>query len=151
MLVSIVCTSISYNALSGFALNADHEGIFFYEVLLKSAVQLVAGCAVLCGLYSTMVFSLSILYGKMALGLERDGQYDEFLDKTDGIRDRAFLAFSLALGFFALLVILVLAEDLPLVMDMPLGMIMMFTLWFGYRDWNELVHAGDEIYDFLDD
>ena len=151
VLVSILCTSISYNALSGFALNADHVGIFVYEVLLKSAVQLVAGLAVLCGLYSTMVFSLSILYGKTALGLELDGQYDEFFAKTEEIRDRAFLAFSLSLAFFALLVVLVLAEDLPLVMNMPIGSVMIFTLWGGYKDWQKLVDSGEEIYDFLDD
>jgi hypothetical protein len=67
VLVSILCTSISFGALQSFQLNADHEGIFFYETVLKTAIQITAGLAVLCGLYSTMVFSLSILYGKTAL------------------------------------------------------------------------------------
>ena len=151
VLVSILCTSISYNALTSFTLNPDHVGIIFYENFLRNAIHLVAGIAVLCGLYSTMVFSLSILYGKTALGLERDGEYDAFFQKTAEIRDRAFLAFSLALVFFAILVVLVLSEDLPLVMNFPLGSLLVVVLFAGYQDWKTMVTSGQEIIDFLDD
>ena len=98
-----------------------------------------------------MVFSLSILYGKTALGLERDPQYDAFLDDTQDIRDTAFLAFSLALAFFAISVVLVLAEDLPLVMHLPMGGIMLGALYIGFRDWKVLVDHATDIYDYLDD
>ena len=84
VLVSILCTSISYGALQTFQLNPDHVGIFLYESVLKTTIQVVAGMAVLSGLYSTMVFSLSILYGRTALGLERDEQYDVVFGKHSG-------------------------------------------------------------------
>lgn len=147
VLVSILCTSISYGALTTFQLNTDHEGIFFYESVLKTTIQTVAGLAVLSGLYSTMVFSLSILYGKTALGLERDPQYDIFLDKTHEIRITGFRAFSLALALFAILVVLVLAEDLPLVMHLPVGGVMLGALYVGFRDWNILVDHAADIFD----
>jgi hypothetical protein len=71
VLVSILCTSISYGALQTFQLNPDHEGIFFYETILKVMIQIVAGFSVLSGLYSTMVFALSILYGRTACKCKR--------------------------------------------------------------------------------
>ena len=151
VLVSILCTSISYGALDGFTLNADHEGVFFYEVILKNTIQFIAGLAVLSGLYSTMVFAICILYGKSALGLERDIQYDAFLNETGEIRVMAFRAFSSALAFFAILVVLVLSEDLPLIMNFPLGSIMVGALYIGFRDWKKLVDAAADIFDDYDE
>lgn len=148
VVVSILCSSISFGALSNFALNPDHEGIYIYDVVLRSIVQLVASVSCLCGLYSTMVFSLSILYGRTALGLERDVQYDRFLDNTQDIRDAGFLSFSSSLALFAVLVVLVLAEDLPLVMGFPIGFVMSGALVIGFRDWERLVvHAADIFFD----
>ena len=146
VLVSILCTSISYNALDNFQLSTDHEGIYFYEVILKALIQIVAGFAVLSGLYSTMVFSICILYGKSALGLERDVQYDKFLETTSDIRVNAFRAFSAALAFFAILVVLVLSEDLPLIMHIPIGSIFIISLYLGFRDWKRLVDAAGDIF-----
>lgn len=149
VLVSILCTSISFGALQNVSLNPDHEGIFFYEFVVKTLIQVVAGSAVLTGLYSCMVFSLSILYTKTALGLERDPQFDNFLESTGDIRVNAFYAFSLSLALFAILVVLVLSEDLPLAMHLPVGAITIFALYAGFRDWKTLVDSAEGIY--LDD
>jgi len=151
VLVSILCTSISYNALQTFQLNPDHEGIFLYESVLQTAIQVVAGLGVVSGLYSTMVFSLSILYARTALGLERDPQFDTFLDETEEIRINAFRAFSFALACFALHVVLVLAEELPLVMHLPVGGLLVGALYVGFRDWKILVDSAADIFNFLDD
>ena len=151
VLVSILCTSISYGALQTFQLNPDHVGIFLYESVLKTTIQVVAGMAVLSGLYSTMVFSLSILYGRTALGMERDEQYDSFLENTQDIRDAAFKAFSISLALFATLVVLVLAEDLPLIMHLPIGGVMLGALYVGARDWKIMVDYASDIYDYLDE
>ena len=146
VLVSILCTSISYNALQSFELNPEHEGVFLYEVVIRSLIQCVAGFACLSGIYSTMVFSLSILYGKTALGNERDPQYDSFLENTLDIRINAFRAFSLSLALFAILVVLVLAEDLPVMMLPPVGSVMIGLLYLGFRDWKILVDEATPIY-----
>lgn len=94
-----------------------------------------------------MVFSLSILYGKTALGLERDPQYDGFLENTLDIRIKAFRAFSLSLGLFAVLVVLVLAEDLGRTMILPVGAAMLGFLYIGFQDWRTLVDEATPIYD----
>ena len=146
MLVSILCTSISYNALNGYQLNPAHEGIFLYDVVLETIIQCVAGFACLSGIYATMVFSLSILYGKTALGNERDPQYDSFLDNTLEVRITAFRAFSMSLGLFAVLVVLVLAEHLPTAMLPPVGTATVGCLYVGYRDWKKLVDEATPIY-----
>lgn len=149
VLVSILCTSISFSAIQSFSLNPDHTGIFLYESVFKTLTQTVAGIAALSGLYSTMVFSLSVLYGKSALGLERDPYYDDFLDNTEDIRIKAFKAFSLALGCFAVLVVLVLSENLPLSMHLRLGGAAVGALYVGYSDWKKLIDNASEI--FVDD
>ena len=153
VLVSILCTSISYTALTNFQLNPDHENIFIYESVLKTAIEFLGGLAVLSGLYSTMVYSLSILYCKQALGEELDAQYDEFLDRTEEIRDTAFIAFSSSLACFATVVVLVLSEELPLVMHFPAGSVMIGALFLGFRDWKTLVDCAKDIDDniYLDD
>lgn len=146
VLVSILCTSISYNALNSYELNPAHKGIFVYDVVLEAIIQCVAGFACLSGIYATMVFSLSILYGKTALGNERDPQYDSFLENTLDIRITAFRAFSMSLGLFAVLVVLVLAEHIPTVILPPVGSAMLGLLYVGYRDWKKLVDEATPIY-----
>lgn len=149
VLVSILCTSISYSALQSFTLNPEHQGIYIYEVILMNTIHIVAGLSVLCGLYATMVFAISILYGKTALGLEQDIQYDNFLEATGTIRIYGFRAFSAALALFAIMVVLVLAEDLPISMHLPIGGICLAVLGIGFRDWKILVDNATQIY--LDD
>jgi hypothetical protein len=147
VIVSILCTSICYSSLSSRAINPDHVGDFFHETVLRTAIQITAGAAVLFGIYSTMVFSTSILYGKTALGLEQDPQFDNFLDNTAEIRKRAFQSFSYSLGLFALMVVLNLAEVLPLSVQLPVMIVMIGFLFVFYRDWKVLTTAAEEVFD----
>jgi hypothetical protein len=146
VLVSVLCTSISYNALQGFQVSPEHRGVFLYDELMGTAIHLLAGLAVLSGLYSTMVFSLSILYGKSALGMERDPQFDTFMEKSAQIRIQGFRAFSLNLVLFGSLVVLVITEYLPLVGGFPVGLLLFGALFYGYRDWQKLVDSAGGIF-----
>jgi hypothetical protein len=148
VIVSILCTSICYTSLSSKDnINPTHVGDFFYETILQTAIQLTAGAAVLFGIYSTMVFSISILYGKTALGLEQDPQFDNFLDSTAEIRKRAFQSFSCSLGLFALMVVLKLAVILPLTVQIPVMIGLGWFLYVFYRDWKVLTTAAEEVFD----
>jgi hypothetical protein len=147
VIVSILCTSICFSTLTSYSMNPDHAGVFFYEVIVRTATQLVAGVAVLCGIYSTMVFSISILYSKTALGLEQDTQFDRFLDNTVEIRKRAFWSFSYALGLFTVMVVLVLVQNLPLFMNIPLGAAIPLALYVFYIDWVTLTSAAEEVFE----
>jgi hypothetical protein len=146
VIVGILCTSICYTSLSSRAIHPDHVGDFFYETILRTAIQLTAGAAVLFGIYSTMVFSISILYGKTALGLEQDPQFDNFLDNTVEIRKRAFQSFSFSLGLFALMVVLNLMEILPRSVQVPVIVGMSMFLYVFYRDWKVLTTAAEEVF-----
>lgn len=147
VIVSILCTSICYSSLQMDKMNPAHEGIFLYETVLRTAIQFFSGMAVLFGIYSTMVFSISILYGKTALGLEQDPEFDNFLDNTLEIRKRAFLSFSYSLGLFAIVVVLVLTEVLPSVMNFPIGAFLGVFLLIFYRDWQILTSSAGEVFD----
>jgi hypothetical protein len=146
VLCSVLCTSICYNALQTFRLDDAHEEIFLYATVLVTIIRLAAGMSVVCGLYSTMVFSISILYGYTALGMERDPQYDDFLRQTAGLRQKAFTAFSLSLGFFSILVALVLTEKIPLILHFPVGSVIIGALFMGFKDWKTLVDSAAPIY-----
>jgi hypothetical protein len=84
------------------------------------------------------------------VGLERDYQYDVFLEKTADIRINGFRSFSFSLACFAVLVVLVLSENLPLAMHLPVGGIMLVGLYVIFRDWKRMTDYAEDIYDYLD-
>ena len=59
-----------------------------------------ATISILCGAYTTVVFSLLGAYCKTALGLSRDVAFQEFYDATRRIRHGAFHVFRIALMSF---------------------------------------------------
>jgi hypothetical protein len=111
VLVSTLTASMSFGCLVGFSphVQSIQSSRFFYKTLCL-AIQVVSGFSALFGLYATIVFALTILYGKSALGTERDRQYDKFLIKTVRARVRGARCFSLSLALFALEAGLVLFE-----------------------------------------
>jgi hypothetical protein len=118
VLVSTLTASMSFGALLGFTPSAASKALVHIQspsiwLLYKSvtlAIQVVSGLSTLCGLYATIIFSLTILYGKSALGAERDIEYDVFLKRTTRARQDGFRAFSVSLGLFCLDAVLLLVE-----------------------------------------
>jgi len=45
-----------------------------------------------------------------------------------------------------ILVVLILSEDLPTVMHLPVGGLMLFALYEGFQDWQKLVDSATPIY-----
>jgi hypothetical protein len=118
VLVSTLTASMSFGALLGFTPSAASKALVHIQspsvwLLYKSvtlAIQVISGLSTMCGLYATIIFSLTILYGKSALGAERDIEYDVFLRKTTRARQNGFRAFTLSLGLFCLDALLLLVE-----------------------------------------
>ncbi|CAB9500372.1 expressed unknown protein [Seminavis robusta] len=118
VLVSTLTASMSFGALLGFepsvvSLPLIHIQPRTIKALYKAlclAIQVVSGLSTLFGLYATIVFSLTILYGQSALGAERDREYDVFLRSTTRARVHGFRCFTFSLGMFALDALLVLLE-----------------------------------------
>lgn len=156
VLVSTLTTSMSFGALIGFGpsmvasktLLLRSSAKFFYNGLCL-AIQAVSGLSALFGVHAMLVFSLTILYAKSALGLERDRDYDKFIRKTVRARVRGFRCFSLSLSFFASEVFLVLLERTFAVCracTVPFGIAGVGILYFLYRDWQLLYETAEIIY-----
>ena len=70
---------------------------------ILSTVFLISGTvATLGGIYSTVIFALCSLYGKTALGMDRDRMYVYFMKNTGELRKRAFTGFTTSLLLFCL-------------------------------------------------
>lgn len=118
VLVSTLTASMSFGALLNFTPSAASKALVHIQspsvwLLYKFvtlAIQVVSGLSTLFGLYATIIFSLTILYGKSALGAERDIEYDVFLRETTRARRDGFRAFSVSLGLFCLDAVLLLVE-----------------------------------------
>jgi predicted ABC-type exoprotein transport system permease subunit len=83
-------------------------------------IQFSSAVSAVCGIYATVVFCLCILYGKTALGLERDEEYFLFMENTGLQRFRALQAFSYGLFFWAFALVLVFIDHAPFVLQPPL-------------------------------
>jgi len=134
VLVSTLTASMSFGCLIGFSPHLDSttgtaaavaaaarhipwitsgctaSARFVYQTLCL-AIQVVSGLSALCGLYATIIFSLTILYGKSALGAERDREYDRFLRRTVRARVHGTRCFSGSLALFAVEALLVNGEN----------------------------------------
>lgn len=154
-LVSSLTSSISFGALLGFNPSVTSKALFHIQgasakFLYKSmllAIEVAAGLSTLCGLYATLIFSLTILYGKSALGAERDVEYDEFLRSTVRARVHAFRSFTYSLGLFAMLTMLVLMERTAFrTCALPVLGTAGYILTKLYWDWRLLFEKAEIIY-----
>ena len=170
VLVSTLTASMSFGCLIGFSSHLDSTAVaaavaaaarsipwitlsgctatarFVYQTLCL-AIQVVAGLSALCGLYATIIFSLTILYGKSALGAERDREYDRFLRRTVRARVHGTRCFSCSLALFAVEALLVLVERTYLrACSLPVAGTALFLLFRLYRDWQLLVRSTEIIY-----
>lgn len=154
-LVSTLTSSMSFGALLSFTPSLTSKALFHIQgatakFLYKSmllAIEVVAGLSTLCGLYATLIFSLTILYGKSALGAERDVEYDEFLRSTVRARVHAFRSFTYSLGLFALLAMLVLVERTSFrACSLPVLGTASYILIKLYWDWRLLFEKAEIIY-----
>ena len=179
---------MSFGALLGFNPSSTSRAffhvqgkaaIFWYESL-GLGIQIVSGLSTLCGLYATIIFSLTILYGKSAvgccdirvvspilpilriltrtvvfaawkLGAERDVQYDDFLRKTARARIHGFKSFSYSLGLFSMLAMLVFVERISFrTCSLPALCTASFILFKLYKDWRLLFQNAETIYSDAD-
>jgi hypothetical protein len=90
---------------------------------------------------------LTILYGKSALGTERDPEYDLFMRKTGRVRLNGFRSFSLSLTLFALEVVLVLLERVSTnkFLLLPVTLVATVTMFFLWKDWSHLYRSAGRI------
>ena len=107
---------------------------------------IVGAASTLSGAYAAVTFSLTILYGKTAIGLGKDEAYYEFLDTTGLQRFRGFKAFSSSLGLFCLIVFLELVEKTPAVFRIPVGIAAAAFLVFCRYEYNFIIDSAGPIF-----
>ena len=149
VLVSTLTSSMSFGCLVGFIETTIPKSVRVYYRVLALSIQVVSGFSALFGLYATIIFSLTILYGKASLGAERDREYDRFLRRTARARVHGTRCFSLSLASFALLAVLVLVERTFLypLCSAVVGFIASITLYYLHRDWRLLFESKELIYE----
>jgi len=108
VLVSVMSSTTSYGTISGIHLWKDGVLDIVSALLLGTSMT-----GTICGVYSTVVFSMSILYGKTALGLDKEDAYYQFMEATSMQRIRGFKAFSYSLLLFVLDISLMGIDRLP--------------------------------------
>ena len=94
--------------------------------LIHFAFLIFGVAATLGGIYATVIFALCSLYGKTALGMNRDRMYDCFMQATGQQRFRAFQAFTTSLLLFCvqartLLPVVVVCSLTPLTLSSIVG------------------------------
>jgi hypothetical protein len=67
-----------------------------------ATIQAVSCASALLGMYSCVIFTLIQLYGKTAIGMNRDAMHDYFLNQTGNIRIRGFKVCILVLSCLSL-------------------------------------------------
>jgi hypothetical protein len=153
VLVSTLTASMSFGCLLGFQPSAAATNaaktvtMALLHTGLCQTIQVVSGLSALCGLYSTLIFSLTILYSKSALGAERDREYDKFIKRTVKARVRGFRSFTLSMGLFAMDALLVIAERTSFRWAAgPAACAASAILYFLYTDWKLLYQSAEIIY-----
>jgi len=141
VLVSVLTATASYSTITSQEFIRDGVADWTAAGLLASSLG-----STLCGLYSTTIFSLSILYGKTALGLDREDAYFYFLDQTAAKRFRGFQTFSLSLLLFCISIILLVTDKFPEQYRLFFWLIASGFVGFGFREWADITDAAQPIF-----
>lgn len=99
----------TYAVVSALVVNMGIRLVSATSEDLMSRVWLPIACSycaalavcVLSGVYATIVFTLTKMYSKTAIGIYRDSAFTEFFRQTARYRQSGFLAFCVCLASFA--------------------------------------------------
>lgn len=148
ILVSVLTAQASFEEISDVEISwdkvfktsslLDFSGESWYSI----GILLSAAGATITGIYATVVFSLTILYGKTALGMDRDDDYYSFMDGTGLQRFRAFQAFTYSLFLFSISVLLEVTMRCPEIARLPVASASAAFLYFGKTEYDTIMKAA---------
>ena len=90
---------------------------------------------------ATVMFAMCAMYGKAALGLNRDLIYDHFMIKTGAQRMRAFNSLTTSLLLFCIQVVMMFGMKSPPQLRMPGVLLASLLIYCGRRDMNSMSAA----------
>ena len=126
--------------------SAEQVPVDYVQNVISICFLLCGTAAALGGIYATIIFALCSLYGKTALGMDRDHMYTYFMNKTGPHRFRAFNAFTNSLLLFCIQVILLFAMKVPSLYKIPVTFMMCMVVKYGWDDCNKLMAAATPIF-----
>ncbi|VEU40129.1 unnamed protein product [Pseudo-nitzschia multistriata] len=148
ILVSVLTAESSFDVINDYQsewneiLSKTSLASLTPEDWIVSLLLLTAGTSTFIGIYAAVIFSLTVLYGRTALGMSRDDEYFVFLDNTGLQRFRGFQAFSLSLALFCVLVVLELFEKSPTFLWPPIALASAFFLYVGKSEYTFITEAA---------
>ena len=148
IVVSVLTATASFAAL--FETNSQDEGTTrsssSYMSLLHNVSVLTCSVCSLSGIYATVVFSLSSIYGRAAVGTGRMDIYEEFLKSTETIRYKAFVMYLLSLILFIVLLVGTATEKIDQEYRIYFFSFLLFLSIFSYNDWNTIIKCAGPIF-----
>eukprot|EP00523_Entomoneis_sp_CCMP467_P021070 CAMPEP_0168842330 /NCGR_PEP_ID=MMETSP0727-20121128/7638_1 /TAXON_ID=265536 /ORGANISM="Amphiprora sp., Strain CCMP467" /LENGTH=438 /DNA_ID=CAMNT_0008895883 /DNA_START=408 /DNA_END=1725 /DNA_ORIENTATION=+ len=148
ILVSILTASASFAVLCELQPEEynSHFSIDSVAFWAYCATVFMSGVSSIAGLHATVVFSLCLLYGKTALGMQNDEAYSKFVTITSAQRVRAFNSFSASLLFFALVMSMILIEKAPTILRLPAIAFAIYGTFYVFSDWHGILEAAKVIF-----
>ena len=152
ILVSVLTAGESFDVVSnyhpGWANMAGKTSLsqLTTEDVYTQVLLCIGAASTLLGSYAAVTFALTVLYGKTAIGLDKDEAYYAYLDTTGLQRFRAFKAFTASLGLFCVIVFLELVEKTPSVLRLPVALICMAFLYFGRSEYKFIIDSAGPIF-----
>ena len=145
IVVSVLTATASFAALLDD--NPDHmNSLAKSNPLAHNTAVLLGAVCTLAGMYATVVFSFSSIYGRTAIGNGRIRAYDGFLKATAGLREKAFRAYLLSLMLFIALLIIAATDKINASVRVPfLGFLLLVSVLI-YRDWTSIIVAAGPIF-----
>jgi len=142
VLVSVLTASASFAVLHDMELNSDTVLNGCYSMFLVC----VYGISAIAGLHATVVFSLCLLYGKTALGMNKDSAYQSFIANVASQRMRAFQTLKASLSLFGLQIVLAMIHKAPEQWRPVMGVLTLGLLYANYLDAASILEAAGVIF-----
>lgn len=144
IVVSVLTATASFAALLDD--NPEgHKSLSNRPMGRNFAILICAICS-LSGIYSTVVFSFSSIYGRTAIGMGKYEAYESFLSATAVMRKRAFHMYLLSLVLFIVLLIIAAVDKIDPQLEIPFVVLLVFLSAVVYRDWSQIIVAAGVIF-----
>jgi len=144
IVVSVLTATASFAAL----LDDNPEGAksLTQKPLARNVAILICAICSLSGIYSTVVFSFSSIYGRTAIGMGNHRACESFLEATASTRKKAFYSYLTSLVLFIVLLIIAAMDKIDPQLEAPLGVVLVGVSALVYRDWGHIVRAAGVIF-----
>ena len=144
ILVGALVSTTSFNDVLGSDFLTANGSLPYF---CRYVTLIVSAMVTLLGLYATIIFASTILYGKTAMGLNRDRMFMHFMDKTRGQRIRGFNALAACIVLFGVEVCLIVADRIPdPKLVPPVLLVSAVIIYFGVNDFRTIIDSAGPIF-----